>query len=113
MPSSNFTIMNKTDRSLEQWMTELEGQQPFLDEASFLGLLEGRVSQLLADQPDLLWSYLYRLDVDESKIRMALQHPGDAVHTLALLILERQKQRVATKKAYRKGPGKEFNPPDL
>ena len=113
MPSSNFTTMDMTDRSLEQWMTELEGQQPFLDEAAFLGLLEDRVGQLLADQPDLLWSFLYRLDVDESKIRMALQPPADAVHALALLILERQKQRVATKTAYRKGPGKEFNPPDL
>lgn len=113
MPSSNFTIMDKADRSLELWMTELEGQKPFLDEAAFLRLLESRVGKLLAEQPDLLWSFLYRLDVDESKIRMALQPPTDAVHALALLILERQKQRVATKTAHRKGPGKEFNPPDL
>jgi hypothetical protein len=105
--------MEMDDRLPEQWMTDLEGQNPFLDEASFLGLLEDRVSQLLADQPDLLWSFLYRLDVEESKIRKALQSPADAAHALALLILDRQKQRVATKKAYREGPGREFNPPDL
>lgn len=94
-------------------MTDLEGQKPFLDEAAFLSLLEDRVSQLLADQPDLLWSFLYRLDVEESKIRKALQSQADAAHALALLILDRQKQRVATKKAYREGSGRAFNPPDL
>jgi len=60
-----------------------------------------RVVELLDANPELLFSYLYRLDVEEPKIKMALKHPEfTADNALAHLIWERQKQRLETRKEY-------------
>ena len=53
-------------------------------------------------QPDLLFSYMYRLDVEEHRIKEALKSSlGSPDELLARLIWERQKQRLATRKAYK------------
>jgi hypothetical protein len=74
---------------------------PSLTEAELLALLTERVTTLLEQQPELLMSLLYRMDVEESAILKAM-HPNatDLAHIgLAKLVLERQKQRSATKKS--------------
>ena len=55
---------------------------------------------------DLLMSYLYRLDVEESDIHMALSPLGSAIPSrgLAMLILKRQQARIHTKKMYKQSP---------
>lgn len=60
------------------------------------------VNRMLNDNPDLLFSYLYRLDVDEAKIKFALSPLAEtAPHIgLANLIIERQKQRIRTRQEY-------------
>lgn len=64
-----------------------------------------RVERLLKADPDLLMSYLYRLDVEQKKIHEALTVSILPVHvTFAELIWERQKQRIATKKKYKQDP---------
>lgn len=64
-----------------------------------------RVERLLKADPDLLMSYLYRLDVEQKKIEAAMATSVFPVHiTFANLIWERQKQRIATKKKYRQDP---------
>jgi hypothetical protein len=63
------------------------------------------VSDMLDREPDLLFSTLYRLDVDEHKIKKALlasEEPGNIA--LAKLILKRQKQRVEARKKYKSPP---------
>lgn len=57
--------------------------------------LENKIRQMLDQETDLLWSTLYRMDVNEEKIKQVL---ASAHHTpvepgLAGLVLERQKQR--------------------
>ena len=65
-----------------------------------------RVVEYLDQQPDLLFSYMYRLDVEEWRIKKALKEsPLTPDETLARLIWERQKQRLATRAAYKKKKG--------
>lgn len=105
------------EKSLEQWMHELQSEPAFLDEKTLTTLVERRVEQLIADNPDLLFSYLYRLDVDEHKIQAALAAGSGIAHALARLIVERQKTRISTKSKYRKeskeGDEETFNPVDF
>lgn len=65
-----------------------------------------RVADMMDENIELLMSYLYRLDVEESKINHALKMSNVilAPTALATLIWERQKQRLATKKKYKQGP---------
>ena len=75
------------------------------DEAAMLDLIAARVSELIADEPDLLFSYMYRLDIDQDKIEEALIPGNEPVEMqLARLILTRQKQRLATRARYKVDP---------
>lgn len=75
------------------------------DESAMLDLIAARVSQLIVDEPDLLFSYMYRLDIDQDKIEEALIPGSEPVEMqLARLILTRQKQRIATKARYKVDP---------
>lgn len=77
-----------------------------LSEEAFLEILTRRVTDMMAQDIDLLMSYLYRLDIEESKINAALEFDAvlPANQGLAKLILERQKERVATKKKFKQDP---------
>jgi len=74
------------------------------DEEMILHIAD-RVEQLLKGDPDLLMSYLYRLDVEEKNIRRAVETSIMPIHvTFANLIWERQKQRLATKQLFKQDP---------
>lgn len=75
-------------------------------EQELLDLMAARIADMLEREPEQLMSMLYRLDVEERKIRPALL-PGAAEppHTaLARLVLARQKQRIETKRTVRPAP---------
>ena len=76
------------------------------DEQQLLSAIVDRVTWMLKYDKDLLMSYLYRLDVLEHKINAALMpgNPLSAEEALGLLIFERQKERVETKKKYKTEP---------
>jgi len=77
---------------------------PVLDEESVIELFTRRVEELMRDDLDLLLSSLYRFDVEEDKIQEALRSPNvPAARGIAMLILDRQKQRLKTRKSYSKG----------
>jgi len=74
------------------------------DEA-MLKLIEERVTELMTTQPELLFSYLYRLDVDEIQIKLALRSEKDLPNlALSKLILQRQKRRIEYKKKFKQDP---------
>lgn len=76
-----------------------------IEEKEIIEMIALRVEQLLKGDPDLLMSYLYRLDVEEKKINFALESSLSPVHiTFANLIWDRQKQRILTKKKYKQDP---------
>jgi len=69
-------------------------------------LLANRIAQLLAGDMESFMSMLYRLDVPEGKIRSALSLSNDEAPnmTLAKLIIERQYQRMVTKRTFKQEP---------
>jgi len=74
--------------------------------------LSDHVEWLLEHNKDFLLSLLYRLDVQEAKINWALS-PGNPISPsigLAHLIIERQIQRMKTKKEY---ASHRFKDPDI
>jgi hypothetical protein len=82
---------------------ELTIPEKELNEQELLDYLSEAVAYMIEHRLDFLLSLLYRLDVDENKINKALLpgNPEPAHLALAHLVLQRQKQRVATKKAYK------------
>lgn len=80
--------------------------QPDLSEDEIMIILTERVNQLLESDKDLLLSYLYRLDISQKKIARVLRVTNviPAEQSLARLILDRQIERIRTKKKYRQDP---------
>ena len=77
---------------------------PVLDEESVIQLFTNRVEEMMRDDIDLLLSSLYRFDVEEDKIQDALHSVTvPPARGIAILILDRQKQRLKTRKSYSKG----------
>ncbi len=76
------------------------------DYDEMLHVIEARVIDFMSRDPELLFSYLYRLDIKESDIQHALsiQNTEEPSHTLSKLILKRQIQRIETKKRYPQAP---------
>jgi len=76
------------------------------DESALLAAIEQRVAELLREDPDLLFSYLYRLDIPQSAIEFALYHsePLTPQQALAHVILERQRTRLRTKRSFPQKP---------
>ena len=69
-----------------------------LDEL-FLAIKE-RVAKMLDDQPDLLFSYMYRLDIDEKDLKSVINNKSesDMASGFAELILSRQLKRIQTRR---------------
>ena len=77
-----------------------------ISEQELLEAIKGRVAQMLETEPELLMSYLYRLDILEVNIKAVLSKNSmiSPVDGLSQLILERQKERQATKLKYKQEP---------
>ncbi len=77
------------------------GKEP-LTEQELFDLVANEVAYMIEHRLDFLMSLLYRLDVLEHKINFALSPlaPDPANIALAKLIIERQKERIFTKKKY-------------
>lgn len=78
-----------------------EGQSAPSEEELFQYLCD-RIAWMIEYNMEYLLSLLYRNDVEEHKIHFALspREPEPANVALAKLVVERQKQRMATKKQY-------------
>lgn len=75
------------------------------DDRDLLEAIERRVTEFMDTDPELLFSYLYRLDISEAKLKMAIQPvSGDPNKNIAQLIYDRQLERLATKKNIRQDP---------
>ena len=70
-----------------------------------LEIISGRVTELLGEDPGLLFSYMYRLDIDEQKLKHVVQHYNGQAQITALseLILKRQLLRIELRKKYGNG----------
>ncbi|MBX2892923.1 MAG: hypothetical protein KF734_18580 [Saprospiraceae bacterium] len=75
-------------------------------EEELIALLAERIAEMLERQPEYLMSMLYRLDVLEKKIVPVMRPdaPEPANWGLARLVLERQKERLETKRTVKIEP---------
>ncbi len=79
----------------------LRDSESVLDEQALLELFTKRVEDMMREDLNLLLSSLYRLDVDEDKIQDALKSASiPAARGIALLIIERQKEKIQTRKKF-------------
>jgi hypothetical protein len=79
---------------------------PGMTEEAFIFMIQQRVRFLLDTDKDLLFSHLYRLDIDAAKINAVLRltHLIKPEEGLALLIFERQVERFRTKQKFKQDP---------
>lgn len=84
-------------------MSDLEMDEDYISEEVFLSALTEKVAYLMDKKLDFFLSLLYRLDVKEVDIKKALlgQDTISPPRALATLILERQKNRWATRQKYK------------
>jgi len=103
-PMEQNEIIQKTAHLIEGPF-ELTAQTIF-SEDDLVAALADRIADMLEKQPEQLMSLLYRLDVLESKIVPVMRPdaPEPANIGLARLVVERQKQRIETKKNTRIDP---------
>lgn len=69
------------------------------DPQKLMEQLIATVADWLQARPDFLLSLLYRLDVDEAPIKIALSGPDPAT-AIAGLIVRRQKERILTRSRF-------------
>ena len=82
----------------------LPESESILDEPALLDLFTTRVEEMMRDDLDLLLSSLYRLDVEEHKIQHALRSSTiPPARGIAMLIIDRQKEKIKTRKMYSSG----------
>jgi N-acetylglucosamine kinase-like BadF-type ATPase len=69
--------------------------------------LSDYINQLIKNDFDKLIAYLYRIDVNEEKLKSLLQQkPGeDAGNIIATLIIERQQQKIKLRKQFSQQKG--------
>lgn len=72
--------------------------------------LSAYINNLIKDDFDKLVTYLYRIDVHEQKLKSLLQQNAneDAGNIIATLIIERQVQKIRTRRQFSKR-GNEFD----
>lgn len=70
--------------------------------------LSGYINEMISTDFERLLSLLYRIDVNEQKLKSMLQeYKGeDAGKIIAALIIERQRQKLESRKKSRTDPGK-------
>jgi hypothetical protein len=87
----------------------LPENEDILNEPALLELFTERVDEMIRHDLGLLLSSLYRLDVEEHKIQSVLNSPDiPTARGLAQLIIDRQKEKIKTRKEYSTGKKKDW-----
>jgi len=82
--------------------------RPVVTIEELVAVLAQRVATMIQNEPDLLFQLLYRIDVKESLVQEALANPefspDDAAKAIARLIIERQWQKIESRRKYPQDP---------
>jgi hypothetical protein len=79
------------------------GLNPVLDATQIQEVLEARIVYLLLNEMETLLQLLYKIDVNEQKVKVAFAQstPQDIAPELAKLIIVRMRQKAETRLKYR------------
>ena len=77
----------------------LESTENLITEEELLRQLANQIAYMIEHELEFLFSLMYRLDIDEAKVQMALSPLSSEAPNVALakIVLARQKQRAYTK----------------
>jgi hypothetical protein len=89
-------ILANKDFNLDIPETEVSTAEDFQE------ILAKLVRHLLDNDFERLLNGLYRIDVSEEKVKLAMASSGDLAEEIAMLIIEREMQKVETRREYRK-----------
>jgi hypothetical protein len=94
----NAELINLLNNELS---VQIEVQKSFNE---IHALLSAYINTLIKDDFDKLITYLYRIDVNEQKLKSLLQQnpDEDAGNIIATLIIERQQQKTKTRQQFNK-----------
>lgn len=83
----------------DELSVEIAAQQSY---AEIHAQLSAYINLLIKEDFDKLITYLYRIDVNEQKLKLLLQqNPNeDAGNIIATLIIDRQQQKIKTRKQF-------------
>ena len=84
-------------------------EESYISEEDFLNALAPKVMYMLQYNSGVFFQLLYKLDVLESKLKIAMQEV-DVPRAIAKLILERQIEKIISRRAF---PAKEAKEGDL
>ena len=103
IPEQPKELIQDLNRSYELQLAEQ------LSAAELEGLLAEKVNRLIREDFGALVQLLYRIDVNEARLREVLKvNAGeDSGKIIARLIMERQWQKIETRRKYRHDPQKE------
>lgn len=89
--------------NLDRSLARVSEQLSAADKESLLRELESTINWMILHRFDALVQVLYRMDVDEKRLRGLLQHSGDtdAARIIAGLMIERQLQKLQTRRQFR------------
>ena len=75
------------------------------EEDQFIQMIAERVAELMESNMELFFNHLYRMDIDERMVRLALSPENESDEsvyvTIARIIYLRQKERLESKKKYK------------
>lgn len=72
-----------------------------VSETKIIEALTLRVEELIAGNPDQLFSMLYRLDISERRIKEAMALDHEVSKKIAVLIYERQLEKIVSRNQFR------------
>ena len=98
-PADTSLLADTRDALVERWNVRPDAES---DWEILLEALAERILGLLRDNPDKLFSALYVLDISERITREAMAAPTiqDKAAALAKAILDRETQKIATRRKY-------------
>jgi hypothetical protein len=77
---------------------------PFTSEAELLGFMAQKLESLMKNDAHGYWLLLYRLDIDEKLVRQILRNDPQPNLPIAKLVLDRQLQKIESRKQFRMPP---------
>lgn len=92
------------DEALNNALARVHDALSAPDREALLRELEAHINAMILHRFDALVQVLYRMDVDERKLRHMLQEEGntDAARIIAGLMVERQLQKIRTRQQFRR-----------
>lgn len=95
--------MNEVEIITHELLSKEFSNLPQLQRSKLIEALQEAIVYLLIHDLECLWNILYRIDVNEKKVKdlFNLSNPAEIAPQMALLIYERLEQKALTRIQYR------------